>query len=180
MSVFDIILVGVGLSMDAAAVTIANVLGRPGMGRKKELEMAAAFGLFQGLMPLLGFYTGSLFSDLISRYAGVVTLLILGFIGGSMVKEGISGEEDAGHEPLTLHLLLIQAVATSIDAFAVGVSFCAACAPIWFAAPVIAATTFLCSLLAAWLGRKAGPLLGSRAQLLGGVILIAIGVKSLF
>ena len=75
MSIFDIVSIGIGLSMDAAAVAIANVLGRPGMGRKKQLQMAALFGLFQGLMPVLGFFAGSLFSSFISRYAGIVTLL---------------------------------------------------------------------------------------------------------
>ena len=180
MSIFDIVSIGIGLSMDAAAVAIANVLGRPGMGRKKQLQMAALFGLFQGLMPVLGFFAGSLFSSFISRYAGIVTLLVLGVIGGAMIKEGLCGGEKADCAPLTFRLLLMQAVATSIDAFAVGVTFCAEGANIFFAAPIIALTTLLCSGAAAALGKKCGPLLGGRAQLLGGVILILIGVKALF
>lgn len=180
MNIFDILLIGVGLSMDAVAVTIANILSRPGTGRQKQLAMAGAFGVFQGLMPLLGFFAGSLFATVISRYAGIVTLVVLGVIGGSMVKEGFSPPEDGDTRTLTMKLLLVQAVATSIDAFAVGVSFCAQGANIFLAAPIIACTTFVCSLLAAALAKKFGSLLGSRAEVLGGLILIAIGVKAMF
>ena len=175
----DMVFIGVGLSMDAAAVTIANRLGRPGVGKGQLVQMALAFGLFQGIMPVLGYFAGSLFAELISRYSGIVTFLILGAIGGSMIKEGLSAEEENDSRRLNLSLLLVQAVATSIAAFAVGVSFCAEAAPIGFAAPVIAATTFGCSLLAGALAAKAGPVLGSRAQLLGGAILVAIGLKAL-
>lgn len=181
MSIFDIVLIGIGLSMDAAAVSIANVLSRPCTDGKKQLQMAATFGFFQGVMPVLGFFAGSLFSDFISRYAGIITLLVLGVIGGSMIKEGLGRtEETADCKPLTLSLLLVQALATSIDAFAVGVSFCAQGANIFFAAPIIAVTTFLCSLAAVVLGKKFGPLLGTRAELFGGGILLLIGIKALF
>lgn len=179
MSIFDLLLIGLGLSMDAAAVSIANVLGRPGMGRGQQLRMAGAFGLFQGFMPLLGFFAGSFFADFISRYAGIVTLLVLGLIGGSMLREGLCRkEESADGAPLTFRLLMVQALATSIDAFAVGVSFCAVGADIFYAAPIIAVTTFVCSLAAAALGKQFGPLLGDRAQLAGGIILLAIGIKA--
>lgn len=180
MGLFDILLIGVGLSMDAAAVTIANVLGDAGISRRKIFAMAGAFGIFQGLMPLFGFFAGSLFADFISRYAGLVTLVVLGFIGISMIRESLShGEEDEAPKLLTPKLL-VQAVATSIDAFAVGVSFCAAGADIFTAAPIIAATTFFFSLLAAKLAKRFGHLLGERAEAFGGVILVLIGIKAMF
>lgn len=181
MGLIDILLIGVGLSMDAAAVTIANVLGDTGISRRKVFAMAGAFGLFQGLMPVLGFFAGSLFADFISRYAGIVTLLVLGVIGISMIKESFSHEEKSGTpKTLTTKLLLVQAIATSIDAFAVGVSFCASGANIFAAAPMIAVTTFLFSLLAAKLAKRFGQLLGERAEAFGGVILLLIGVKAMF
>lgn len=184
MDIFEILLIGIGLSMDAAAVSIANVLSRPCITRTRRVQMAAAFGIFQGVMPLLGFFAGSLFAAFISRFAGFVTLAVLGVIGGSMIKEGLfPGAEDCScdaNNALTLQLLLVQAIATSIDAFAVGVSFCAEGANIFAAAPIIALTTFVCSLAAATLGKRFGAALGDRAQLLGGFILVAIGVKALF
>lgn len=181
MGLFDILLIGVGLSMDAAAVTIANVLGDAGIPRRKVFAMAGAFGLFQGLMPVFGFFAGSLFADFISRYAGFVTLVVLGVIGVSMIKESFSHKEESeAPKALTPKILLVQAIATSIDAFAVGVSFCASGADIFTAAPIIAATTFFFSLLAAKLAKRFGHLLGERAEAFGGVILLLIGIKAMF
>lgn len=181
MSIWEILMIGVGLSMDAVAVSISNGLACPRMTRREKLSMPIAFGLFQGLMPLLGFFAGSLFADVISRYAGIVTLVILGFIGGKMVWDAFfEKEEGARCATLTMKMLLVQAIATSIDAFAVGVSFCASGANIFMAAPIIAATTFVCSLLALVVGKRFGALFGSKAQVVGGLILIAIGVKAMF
>lgn len=181
MSLVDILLIGVGLSMDAAAVSIANGLTYRSLTPGQKLSMPLAFGLFQALMPILGFWAGSLFARFISRYAGITAFVILGIIGGKMVKDSFEREEDTCHvKGFTPGVLLAQAVATSIDAFAVGVSFCAASVNIWLAAAVIGAVTFCCSLLAQLLGKLFGTRLGSRAQLLGGVILILIGIKNLF
>lgn len=182
MGFWDILLIGIGLSMDAVAVSVSDALAYPCMGRGRRLAIPAAFGLFQGLMPVLGFFAGSLFADLINRYAGIVTLIILAGIGLNMIREGLSGdpERPCEEKKLTFFALLAQAVATSIDAFAVGVSFCAGGANIFFAAPVIAVTTFCCSLLALVVGSRFGTALGRRAELLGGAVLILIGVKALF
>ena len=183
MSLWDILLIGLGLSMDAVAVSISDALAYPGLRRAKRLAIPAAVGLFQGIMPLAGYFAGSLFADFIHRWAGLVTLLILGLIGANMVREGIACERDESKceiREFSYKMLLVQAIATSIDAFAVGVSFVAGGANIYAAAPLIAATTFVCSLAALALGRRFGEMLGHRAEILGGVILIAIGVKALF
>ena len=179
---WDILLIGAGLSMDAAAVSVSNALAYPCMGRGRRLAIPAAFGLFQGLMPVLGFFAGSLFADLISRYAGIVTLVILAGIGLNMIREGLDRdpEQPCGEKEFTCWALLAQAVATSIDAFAVGVSFCAGGANIFFAAPVIAVTTFCCSALALAAGSRFGAALGHRAEVLGGAVLILIGIKAMF
>ena len=97
-----------------------------------------------------------------------------------MIREGLAKDEETEPKKLTLGILLVQAVATSIDAFAVGVSFAANSANIWQSAPIIAVTTFVLSLIALFVGTKAGEKLGDKAEILGGIILIIIGIKSLF
>lgn len=97
-----------------------------------------------------------------------------------MIRESLAKDEETEPKKLTLWILLVQAVATSIDAFAVGVSFAANSANIWQSAPIIAVTTFVLSLIALFVGTKAGEKLGDKAEILGGIILIIIGIKSLF
>ena len=135
---------------------------------------------FQGIMPILGFFLGSLFASFIEKWSGPISLLILGIIGINMIREGLAKDEETEPKKLTLWILLVQAVATSIDAFAVGVSFAANSANIWQSAPIIAVTTFVLSLIALFVGTKAGEKLGDKAEILGGIILIIIGIKSLF
>lgn len=180
MSIYEIVLIGIALSMDAFAVSIAGSMVYTNMTGYKKLSMPAAFGLFQGLMPVAGFYLGSLFSSFIDRWSGIISLIILGVIGINMIREGLSAQEEQQPKELTMKTLLVQAVATSIDAFAIGVSFAAGGANIWLSAPIIAVTTFILSLAAVSIGVKAGERLGHRAEILGGIILIIIGIKALF
>lgn len=180
MTIIEIVLIGIALSMDAFAVCIANSMVYTNTSFKQKLSMPFAFGLFQGIMPILGFYLGSLFVSFIENWSGPISLLILGVIGINMIREGLSKEELESKKSLTMRILLIQAVATSIDAFAVGVSFAASGANILLSALIIAATTFILSLLAVFLGDKAGEKLGHKAEILGGIILIIIGIKALF
>ncbi|MBQ3078239.1 MAG: manganese efflux pump [Clostridia bacterium] len=178
MTLPEILLLGIGLSMDAAGVTIANALAYR-CEKREQLTMALLFGGFQGLMPLLGYLTGGLFAALVHRFSGPVTLAALGFVGGKMILEGCRAPQTADRpQSLTPATLLLQAVATSIDAFAVGLSLLALEVPIAKASALIALTTLLCSLTAARLGRRFGPALGGKAQLLGGVILLLIAFKA--
>ena len=222
MSIIEIVILGIALAMDAFAVTISNVFCYRGASRARLLMLPIAFGLFQGLMPLLGYFLGGLVGDIIEQYAGIVTLIILGLIGGNMIKEGIQELREAreakiagnsggcataddgdgpcdrpsnapafdtesesrdcapGTAQLTLKVVLIQAVATSIDAFAVGVSLRAASVNIVEAAGIITLTTFLCCLVALVIGKRFGTMLGERAEIVGGIVLVVIGVKALF
>lgn len=186
MGTLEIIMLGIGLSMDAVAVTITNVLGYRCLNKNQKLSMPLMFGLFQGLMPLIGYYAGSMFSEFISRYAGLVTLITLGYIGGNMIKEGFEKDEDececCGEKDMnyTFKVLFFQAIATSIDAFAVGVSFAALQVTVLPACAIIAISTALLCLVALYIGKKFGEVLGDRAQLLGGVILVLIGIKAMF
>ena len=177
--IIEIILIGVALSMDAFAVTLSSSMVYKDLTLRQKLSMPIAFGLFQGLMPIFGFYLGNLFSAFIDKYSGIVSFLILAAIGANMIKEGIC-TENCEKKPFTLSVLLLQAIATSIDAFAVGVSFAAMGAEIYSSAAIIAVSTFILTLIALKLGKFAGEKLGDKSVIAGGIILILIGIKSIF
>ena len=169
--------------MDACAVVVSNGICYRDYRGPQVLATALAFGGFQGLMPLLGYLMGSRFIRYMERVDHIIALILLGYLGGRMLWEGLQElrrpralvcRPSARFTPKGL---LVQAVATSIDALAVGVSLAALEAPIFFASGFIASVTFCCTLLGVWLGRRSGPALGSRAQLFGGSILLLIGIK---
>lgn len=191
MGLLEIIVLGVALSADAFAVTISNTFVYASESHSRLMLMPLMFGLFQGLMPVAGYLLGGLAAEVIETYAGVITLVILGLVGGNMIREGVcalcgAGEQDGPEEPgagpvarrLTLVTVLAQAIATAIDAFAVGVSLRAQAVSVVVAAPIIALTTFLCCVAALALGRKLGEVLGDRAQVAGGIVLVLIGLKA--
>lgn len=191
MGLLEIIVLGVALSADAFAVTISNTFVYASESRSRLMLMPLMFGLFQGLMPVAGYLLGGLAAEVIETYAGVITLVILGLVGGNMIREGVcalrgAGEQGGPEEPgagpvarrLTLVTVLAQAIATAIDAFAVGVSLRAQAVSVVVAAPIIALTTFLCCVAALALGRKLGEVLGDRAQVAGGIVLVLIGLKA--
>ena len=189
MSIFDIVLLGAALSMDAAAVGMANGMAEPRMSRQKTFLIAFFFGFFQGGMPLLGYFGSSVFSSLVGRIAPYLSFMLLLFLGGKMLIDAASEEEErflVRREGLRLPALTAQAVATSVDALAVGVSFmaqeAAGALPLGgpFCALIIAATTFLLSLAAVQVGKLAGDKLSGGAQKIGGLVLVLIGIKLLF
>ena len=152
MSIWEIILIGAGLSMDAAAVSVSNTLCLKKITLKHILMMCLSFGLFQCLMPIIGYFGASLFQDYIKMYDHWIALVLLLFIGGKMVIETFRHkDEDDTCETgfrLTLKLIAVQAVATSIDALAIGISFSALNVNIFIAVSIIAAITFACSMIA--------------------------------
>ncbi len=190
MTLVELILLGVALAMDAFAVTISNSFAYHGSSGARQLMGPVAFGLFQGLMPVAGYYLGGLIGNFIETYAGIITLVILGIIGGNMIKEGVealrSPESDESRDApdavrmLTLPVVTMQAIATSIDAFAVGVSLRAQSVEIFGAATIIAVTTLACCLVAMAIGRRFGDKLGDKAQVVGGIVLVCIGIKAMF
>ncbi|MEE1044653.1 MAG: manganese efflux pump MntP family protein [Olegusella sp.] len=190
MTLFEILLLGLALSADAFSVTISNTFVYANERRRRLLLMPVFFGAFQALMPLLGYFLGGVAASFIEKYAGIVTLLILGVIGGNMVREGIGalraakrGEADEvaaarADQHLTIGTLVFQAIATAIDAFAVGVSLRAQNVNLILSVSVIGITTAVCCVIAIFLGKKLGRLLGDRAEVVGGLVLIGIGVKA--
>ena len=175
----EIILIGIALSMDAFAVTLSAPMIYKNLTKKQSISLPVAFGFFQGLMPILGYYLGTCFSDFLTRFSGIISFLILAFIGGNMIKEAFC-TEDCKIVKFGLRVLLLQAIATSIDAFAVGVSFAAKNEDILSASAIIAVSTLIITSIALPLGKLAQKKLGEKSEILGGIILIAIGLKSLF
>ena len=181
MTIWEILLIGLGLSMDAVAVSMSNAMCMPDMKRRQMFQIAGAFGLFQGLMPIAGYFAGSIFASFITKIGGWIAFLLLGYIGGKMLYDGIQDRNkvETVCKAFTFRLLVVQALATSIDALAVGVSFAALRTNIFLSAGLIALTTFLCSLAAIAIGKRCGDRFGYKAEIFGGVILIAIGIKML-
>lgn len=181
MSITEIVILGLALSMDAFAVTISNSFAYPKISRARSFSMPLAFGFFQFLMPVVGFVLGQLVSEFITQYAGFITFVILGFIGGKMIWDAFHEEEgeEASGQTLTVPVLLFQAVATSIDALAVGVSFAALEVNVLTSSGIIGITTALTCAVALIIGKRFGNALGEKATIIGGVVLILIGLKSL-
>ena len=175
-------LLGAGLAMDAFTVSLANGLNEPRMRMKKRLGIAGVFAGFQGFMPLAGWFcvhTVVQYFTAFSKLIPWIALILLGFIGGKMLIEGIrrpSGEEST--PALTKKALLMQGIATSIDALSVG--FTIAEYPVYMAvaaAAIIAAVTFVICMAGLYLGKKLGMKLAGKASVVGGLLLIGIGLE---
>lgn len=179
MSYIEVLLIGIGLSMDAFAVCATNGIVYKNANKKWGLMMALCFGLFQAAMPTIGYFLGSAFAEYIRAFDHIIALVLLGFIGGKMIFDAIKKDEDSERGlMLTIPVLLLQGVATSIDALAVGISFAALeNVNIVLSVTIIGITTFMLSLIAVVAGKKFGSLLNNKAQLIGGLILVGIGVK---
>lgn len=184
MTLLEIFLVGVGLSMDAFAVAICKGLAMPRVNRKRTLLIGLYFGVFQAVMPLTGWLLGSQFARHVTKMAPWIAFVLLAWIGGSMIRESLSEkEEEEQAEPVELRHreLLMLAIATSIDALAVGVSFSMVelTVPIYAAAALIGCTTFAISVAGVFVGNLFGARYKNRAEFVGGAILILIGLKIL-
>lgn len=178
----EALILGVALAMDAMAVTLSNSLCEPDMPRSKKLAMPIAFALFQMGMPIAGYFGGTLVAPLIEAYAGIVSFAILAFVGGKTVWEAareLREPESCPASRLTWPTIFMEAVATSIDAFVVGVSFAAGGKDIVLYGGAIGVTTLLCCLAVLVVGRRLGAHFGPRATIAGGVVLIVIGLKAL-
>ena len=180
---FNSLLLGVGLAMDAFSVSLANGLNEPCMSRKKALGVAGVFGVFQGMMPFIGWVCVSTVAKYFSFFEKLIpwiALVLLLFIGGKMIYESITCKEEDGCccRSLTIGTLLVQGVATSIDALSVGFTIADYN---WLAALlsslIIAATTFLICYLGIEIGKRAGTHLAGKAGMLGGIILVIIGIE---
>ena len=175
MNILELFILAVGLSMDAFAVSICKGLSL-GKIQKKHMAIAGAwFGGFQALMPLIGYFAGRFFAEKLTQYDHWVAFILLLFIGGSMIKESLCEEDDA----MDIKTMFLLAVATSIDALAVGVTFAFLKVAIIPAVVFIGVVTFVCSAAGIKIGSIFGTKYKSKAELCGGIILILIGLKIL-
>ena len=172
------IFLGIGLAMDACSVSMANGLNEPKMKLGKVLLISIMFGFFQAAMPLLGYFVGSAVLQYIEKFIPWIALGLLLFVGGKMIIDGIKGEEEEEAKALTFKVLIVQAIATSIDALSVGFTIADyTIIQALVCTMIIAVVTFGICVGGVYIGKKFGTKLGSKAVILGGIILICIGLE---
>ena len=184
MTLLEIFLTGIGLSMDAFAVAICKGLAMPDKVHKRSaLLIALYFGVFQALMPALGWLLGSQFARYVTRLAPWIAFVLLAWIGGNMIRESRAGDKEDEAQPSNGEVrhkeLLVLAVATSIDALAIGVTFAFLETAILPAIGIIGCTTFCISVAGVAVGCWFGARYKKRAEITGGAILVLLGVRIL-
>ncbi|MDR0885876.1 MAG: manganese efflux pump MntP family protein [Clostridiales Family XIII bacterium] len=189
MSIIEVFLIALGLSADATAVSAANGMKMSHVRMTEALKIAAAFGIAQALMPVIGYVFGLFLASYVSAFDHIIALLLLGYIGGKMVYEGLADNSDndiimestvSDSSSISAKTLIMQAIATSIDALVVGFSFSTmgmGTLAFTLSVLIIGVITFIMSIVATHLGKRAGDILGSKAEIVGGLILIGIGLK---
>lgn len=184
--VFQSIALGVALAMDAFSVSMANGLNDPGMKKKKMCVIAGTFAGFQFAMPMIGWFCVTTIKDIFSMFEKLIpwiALILLLIIGGKMLLDGIRGgdEDEENSSELGVKLLIVQGIATSIDALSTGFTTSAYSAfQAFISSLIIAIVTFVICITGVKIGKKFGVKLAGKAQILGGVILILIGLKICF
>lgn len=178
MSFIELFIIGIGLSMDAFAVAICKGLSTKKMSVTTPVAVGMYFGVFQALMPLIGYFLGANFKSYIVSFDHWIAFVLLFIIGTNMIKEAGEDNREADSS-LSFKTMLPLAVATSIDALAVGVTFAFLSVKIIPAVTIIGATTFILSALGVKIGNIFGSKYKSKAELLGGIILILMGTKIL-
>ena len=180
MGIVEIIFIAIGLAMDAFAVSVCKGLSMKKMSWKKAIIIALYFGIFQALMPVIGYALGIGFEESIKFIDHWIAFGLLAFIGGNMIKESLSKDEDDNqNDDVNFKTMVVLAVATSIDALAVGVTFAFLNVNLILAISIIGILTFIISLLGVKIGNVFGDKFEKKAELAGGIILILIGLKIL-
>lgn len=179
MGILEILLIAVGVSMDAFAVSICKGLSVSKIRPEHPLTVALWFGGFQALMPVLGYFVGVSFADFVESVDHWIAFILLGIIGVNMIKESFSQDCEVSSPDFSFRTMLAMAVATSIDAFAIGVSFAFLRVNIWKAILIIGLTTAAFSAFGLMIGNVFGSRFRSKAEFAGGLILVAMGIRIL-
>ena len=179
MTPIELLLIAIGLAMDAFAVSVGKGIAVGKVNARHALTAGAWFGGFQALMPIIGYFLGRSFSGFVENVDHWIDFGLLAFIGINMIREAVGGDEEGQNGDFGLKTMFVMAVATSIDALAIGITIAFLGANIWISAAVIGIVTLLISAAGVYLGSLFGSRLGSRSGIIGGVILIAIGLKIL-
>jgi putative Mn2+ efflux pump MntP len=180
MGVIEILLLGVSLSMDAFAVSICKGLSMKKINWKKEIIIGLYFGIFQALMPVIGYFLGTTFQSFVTNIDHWIAFILLVLIGGNMIREAVSEDESENcNDNVDFKTMIVLAIATSIDALAVGITFAFLNVNVPLAVTLIGITTFVISILGVKIGNRFGSKYENKAELAGGVVLILIGLKIL-
>ena len=179
MGELEILLISIGLAMDAFAVSICKGLSMRTMNWKKTIIIGLYFGIFQALMPVIGYFLGATFESLVTKIDHWIAFVLLVFIGSNMLKETFGKNEEQHDDSVDFKTMLILAIATSIDALAVGITFAFLQVNIILAVTMIGIVTFVISVIGVKIGNKFGNKYERNAEFVGGLILIFMGVKIL-
>ena len=179
MGAIEILLISIGLAMDAFAVSVCKGLAMKKMSWKKAIIIGLYFGIFQAVMPVIGYFLGTTFERFITYVDHWVAFILLVGIGINMVKEAFDKESENRNDNVDMKTMLVLSIATSIDALAIGITF--ACLKIQIVMPVITIglITFIISVIGVKIGNQFGDKYGKKAEIMGGVILILLGIKIL-
>lgn len=179
MSLLEILLISIGLAMDAFAVSICKGLAMRKMNWKKAIIIGLYFGIFQAIMPIIGYYIGGSFQSLVTNIDHWIILGLLVFIGGNMIKESFENEKAEANDNIDIKTMMILAIATSIDALAVGITFAFFEIDLISVVLAIGIITFILSVIGVKIGNKFGAKYERKSEFVGGLILIIIGIKVL-
>ena len=179
MGILEVVLIAIGLAMDAFAVSICKGLSMKKMSWKKAIIVGGYFGIFQGLMPVIGYFLGTTFENLVTKIDHWIAFVLLVFIGINMLKEAFGNESENCNDNVDFKTMVVLAIATSIDALAVGITFAFLKTNIVLASILIAIITFVVCIIGVKIGNKFGDKYERKAETVGGLILILMGIKIL-
>lgn len=179
MGIVEIILISIGLAMDAFAVSICKGISMNKMNWKKSFIIALYFGGFQALMPLIGYLLGISFESVVTSIDHWIAVILLSVLGLKMIKESFDDCSDSENDDVSFKTMIVLAIATSIDALAIGITFAFLNVNIVLAVALIGIITFVLSMIGTKIGNRFGNKYGSKAEILGGTILILLGIKIL-
>lgn len=179
MGLIELIILSIGLGMDAFAVSVCKGISMKKMNWKKAGIIGLYFGGFQALMPVLGYFLGSTFASAIESIDHWIAFILLGLIGVNMIKEAFSNESENSNDDVGFKTMIILAIATSIDALTVGITFAFLNVNVILAVSLIGIITFVLSVIGTKVGNKFGDKYENKAEFIGGIVLILLGLKIL-
>lgn len=179
MRLLELLLVAIGLAMDAFAVSVCKGLSMKKLNIKKAIIIGLYFGAFQGMMPVVGYFLGTSFENLVTKVDHWIAFILLGFIGLNMLREAFDKKEEEGNDKVDFKTMVVLAVATSIDALAIGITFAFLNVNLLLSAFLIGIITLLLSIMGVIIGNKFGSKYEKKAETIGGIILILMGIKIL-
>lgn len=176
MILTEIILIAIGLGMDALSVSLCKGLSMKEMKWKNAIIIGLYFGIFQAIMPCIGYFVGTRFQSIIENWSHWIALVLLVLIGINMIREALFGEEEA-NDKIDFKTMIMLAIATSIDALIIGVTFAILKSSIILPSIIIGVITFIMSVVGVKVGNLFGNKMGKNAEVFGGIVLILIGIK---